>query len=144
MIGAVRNLKPDAKQQVLWLHQEAFSGIVESPCVPCKGGCCRGCASAEGYLSYSLSKEDLAEVKKKYGFTKTKGFLTPTGCALPIEERSAICVGFVCAGYVVEGGWGRGVTTFPTKETEVPFTLPSIAFSNMIREIMWNKDNYEL
>lgn len=88
----LKTLKPDVQQRVLWLHHQAFGG--ETACGPCKGGCCGGCSYNGGYLTPTAFRE----ARKKYPFDKKNGFKTPTGCALPITERSSVCLGYICDG----------------------------------------------
>lgn len=85
----LRNLKPESQQRVLFLHHAAFA---HSACETCAGSCCRNCAGNFGYLEDG----DFDEAKKKYGFDEKKGFQRETGCALPLMERSGICLGFIC------------------------------------------------
>lgn len=67
-------------------------------CKECGGNCCRNCGQYDGYLYrgniYTKAHVDI--LKKKYGWTKKHGFLSPTGCKLPRKFRSATCDGYVC------------------------------------------------
>lgn len=135
----VPDLKPEARQHVLWLHQEAFHGLPkeELPCIPCGGKCCMGCGKAYGYLS----DKNFKRVQKEYGFTKKDGFLGDTGCKLPPEERSVICLGYVCSGMkqshaLVPGFMG------PVKEIDIPFNVHTIGCAEEIRQIGWDRNNY--
>ena len=59
-------------------------------------GCCGGCAAAAGYLPGHFPPQWVEYLQKKFRFTKTKGFLGKTGCKLPRELRSPICLRFHC------------------------------------------------
>lgn len=96
----LKSLSPERQQRVIKLHSEAFARGKEV-CGPCKGSCCKDCASASGYLrDWRIpDKEQDAKIKalkKKHGFDNKRGFLSDTGCKLPLEERSEICLGFIC------------------------------------------------
>lgn len=93
----LKSLSPERQKRVIKLHSEAFARGKEI-CGPCKGHCCQGCAGAEGYLRYgsNLSTSQLDALKQTHGFDKKRGFLSDTGCKLPLEERSGLCIGFMC------------------------------------------------
>jgi hypothetical protein len=84
----------DHQQKILWLHHQAFGG--DSACKKCPGNCCDDCYHTDGYLF--LSKEQTEEKKKRFGWTKQRGFKGETGCKLPPHERSATCLSFACGG----------------------------------------------
>jgi hypothetical protein len=105
----LNQLKPAIQQQIMWLHHAAF-GADDVPCKPCGGACCSGCGYADGYLRHSnLSDREVDAIKSQYNFDppkkdpdhphyveKGRGFLTDTGCSLPLSLRSAVCLSFIC------------------------------------------------
>lgn len=58
-----------------------------------KHGCCVNCAGMHGYLC-NVKREALPTVKALYD--ENAGFLTPTGCALPVKWRSLTCLHYSC------------------------------------------------
>lgn len=101
-------MSPDKQQRVLWLHHQAFG---DSACKSCPGACCVGCASAEGYFRWSKDRAAVEKLKETYNFDKVRGFKTDTGCALPVLERSEVCLGFFCGGRGWRGEGGAGGPT---------------------------------
>jgi hypothetical protein len=91
-------MKPEAKARYIKLHSEVFDDTSACKKHACPGKCCGGCAAAEGYLHSSLDDAGVDELKKKYSFSQSHGFQTTQGCALPVEERSHICLNFYCFG----------------------------------------------
>jgi hypothetical protein len=85
------DLSRENQQRVLFLHQAAFS---QSACETCEGACCRHCAKTQGYID---DRAIFEELKEKYGFSEKSGFQTPTGCAIPLRERSKACVAYMCS-----------------------------------------------
>ena len=144
---SVRRFKPEVREHILWLHQEAFNlPPEENPCIPCKGGCCRSCRRAHGYLDDA----NFQRLTKKYTFDgklNGKGFLTDTGCALPPEERSIVCLGFICSGFFhdpsktwEQSGWygpPKPRIMYPEK-IDIPFNLKTIALAEEIRRLGWD------
>ena len=72
--------------------------------------CCSGCASNNASFDYvgvdmrlqpverwklvakiPKAKKQLSQLKKEYGWSKTKGFLKKDGCVLPRSKRSIYC-----------------------------------------------------
>lgn len=125
----------DNATKALKLHHDAFSG---SPCTACKGSCCLHCASAEGYLP----SEGLSTMKKKYKYNKETGFKGPTGCNIPVHERSVTCVGFICSGYFGDGDDGRHLTkSYPRGGEEGPTWLFSDAqqkAADDLKRLLWS------
>jgi len=85
-------------------------------CQECKGWCCNLCASHDGYLSHAFeggntfSKADIKRIKKKYGWDKETGFLSPTWCRLPRKVRSYVCNGYTCMKVIPESlGYYNGL-----------------------------------
>jgi hypothetical protein len=131
---SVKDLKPAARQHILWLHQVAFDlPKEEHPCIPCGGNCCRHCAASEGYLPH----KHFERVKTEYSFDNRRGFLTDTGCALPVEERSITCLGFICSGAMANrpANWDEPPT--------FPFNVVSMDAAEQIRSLGWNKENWK-
>lgn len=100
----LKELPFPVQQQIRWLHVKAFGDSEDTPCKPCGGGCCKGCAGSHGYQSDA----NFERLKKLYHFDSfpkgwnygdpvPKGFLTDKGCALPMEERSRTCISFQCS-----------------------------------------------
>lgn len=100
------DLTGENKQKVIKLYNQAFK---EQP-VPCgtdkcfhgrynPSGCCGSCGPMLGYLPEPVFNV----LKSEYKWTKKHGFLKPgVGCKLPMEQRSATCVGFTCLGMSTE------------------------------------------
>lgn len=139
----LNKLKPAVQQQVLWLHHQAF-GADDVPCKPCGGACCVGCASTDGYLMYRLSVEERDVLKERYGFDPNKpsedgtrwedgrGFLTDKGCSLPITERSATCLMFMCRG---------GAAMVPNQKLSRNWTKHEQRAADEIGHLMFDKSN---
>lgn len=81
-------------EEHLALLTETYMGPL---CKSCKGNCCSICAKSKGYLQYIRTRGQIDYLKKKYGWDKQTGFLTPTGCRLPRNKRSWICRTYVCS-----------------------------------------------
>ena len=95
------------------LHHETFS---VGGCRQCDGPCCRDCAESEGYFKDTeLSREGLRRLKSTYGFDRKLGFRGPSGCRVPLHERSPTCNVFYC---------GSGLNSFPSRRTPA-FDLPA-------------------
>lgn len=102
----IENLPPDKKTFVLKLYEKAFVNQ-STPCPSCTNHCCVSCGYSGGH---QRDKTKLATLKEKYEFVEPpvytngmetykskQGFFVPgKGCALPVEERSALCVSFTC------------------------------------------------
>lgn len=134
----LKDLRPDIQQRVLWLHHKAFSN---SACGECKGACCEHCAGALGYL-YPWSSTDgpdkaaFAVIAEKYGFDKRLGFKGETGCKLPVQERSSVCLSFIC------GGVSRAhARSWPSPGVNKPFTAEQMESAHEIRDLMYRTDS---
>lgn len=77
-------------------HTQIFS---DAGCASCTGVCCRHCAVNNGYIRQDLyvTREELEELRKKYGWTDEHGFRGRFGCTLPTTHRSPTCVAYYCA-----------------------------------------------
>lgn len=80
-------------EEYLALLTETYMGPL---CKQCGGGCCSNCAEYIGYLRRIRTKGQLDYLKRKYGWDKKAGFLTPTGCRLPRSKRSWVCLSYTC------------------------------------------------
>lgn len=56
-------------------------------------GCCAHCGASHGYHPEG---PQLKKLKRKYKFTSKDGFWSKTGCKLPREKRSNICLAYYC------------------------------------------------
>jgi hypothetical protein len=92
IIQQLKDLTQEEQTRVMWLHRAAFGEHSMAPCSTCEGSCCKGCGAAQGYLR----GEVFEEAKSHYHFDVVSGFQTPTGCSLPIADRSATCLRFMC------------------------------------------------
>lgn len=68
-------------------------------CGSCPGKCCSDCSFAGGYFRVGIDIPNLnvlEQLKKKYNWTKTKGFKGKISCKLPRALRSRICLAYSC------------------------------------------------
>lgn len=65
-----------------------------------ENGCCANCASNNGFFQHAAesSGDQLRELKKKFGFSKTYGYFDNKNkrCNLPRARRSMTCLRFCC------------------------------------------------
>lgn len=130
----LKSLSPMNQTAVLKLHHDIFS---DSACKTCKGSCCVSCGASQGYLSFLPSKQ-FKELAEKYGFDKKKGFQTETGCALPMTERSDVCLSFMCTGDTKTWAQGHG----PAK-TKL-FTDEDRTMGKQMSAIFWPQREYRV
>ena len=65
--------------------------------IACGGQCCQNCAAATGHFRGDLlMSPKVLQLKKEYGFDDKTGWLGENGCKLPVNERSAACLGWYC------------------------------------------------
>lgn len=138
MPKTVDDLKPSLRHRVIQLHAVAFGG--ETPCKSCKGACCLGCALSHGYID---NKDRFNELAQKYGFDVKYGFQTENGCAIPLEERSGVCVSYMCYAPPVMVAPGRWE---PRPNRPLPWSDVQVEASQRIGDIFYTgkeKDDYK-
>ena len=104
---------PKAKRRkIIKIYNEAF--VKQSvPCPTCEHNCCDGCVATHGYFRHFDGETHVQDLKSRFGWTPVGDshwkmpveqrrhhdqgfFVAGKGCRLPVEERSAICIGFTC------------------------------------------------
>lgn len=94
-LSALRQKRLDRLVEIL---DRTFSELTREECPKCKDCCCSECSERHGWRDSEAAPQSF--LKKKYGFNKTTGFLTSTGCGLPRQFRSRVCLNYCCSRFL--------------------------------------------
>jgi len=97
-----KELSPEEQRKMNRLTKELdslFSDLNKKYCPKCTMCCCDQCGNAQGHFNTWAEKTQITPhefIMKKFGYKKKTGFLTKTGCSIPREFRSKVCLRYTC------------------------------------------------
>jgi len=115
---------------------DLFTPFNETICKGCTHCCCNHCSGNGAYL---LTNK-LNELREEYPFDSETGFLTPTGCALPRQKRSMVCLHYICGDIIKRVDKENQKVTVKTPLT---FTVNGKEYTSIASRIYYPGDLFE-